>query len=46
MKDVEPIPTSLHGHVEIPKDETSVWEINFNFLSFGDIVASGSYGDL
>jgi hypothetical protein len=46
MKDVEHVLSSLHGHVEIPKDETSVWEINFNLLSFGDIVAYGSYGDL
>ncbi|KAJ3685762.1 hypothetical protein LUZ61_014926 [Rhynchospora tenuis] len=46
MKDEKQVLTSSHGHVIIPTDEQSVWEINFNLLRFGNKVASGSYGDL
>ncbi|XP_062234050.1 serine/threonine-protein kinase STY8-like isoform X2 [Phragmites australis] len=39
--------TNLQGnHVEIPKDNTDEWEINFEALIFQDKVASGTYGDL
>lgn len=34
------------NHVEIPKDNTDEWEINFKALAFQDKVASGTYGDL
>ncbi|KAG2614302.1 hypothetical protein PVAP13_4KG380503 [Panicum virgatum] len=34
------------SHVEIPKDNTDEWEINFKALAFQDKVASGTYGDL
>ncbi|CAN6162672.1 unnamed protein product [Urochloa humidicola] len=34
------------NHVEIPKDNTDEWEINFKALTFQDKVASGTYGDL
>jgi hypothetical protein len=34
------------NHVEIPKDNTDEWEINFKALTFEDKVASGTYGDL
>ncbi|CAN6206647.1 unnamed protein product, partial [Urochloa humidicola] len=40
-------PTDSQGnHVEIPKDNTDEWEINFKALAFHDKVASGTYGDL
>jgi len=44
LKDADQVPAS--PHVKIPTDETSVWEINYDLLSFGDIVASGSSGNL
>ena len=34
------------SHVDIPKDNTDEWEINFKALAFQDKVASGTYGDL
>ncbi|RLN12494.1 serine/threonine-protein kinase STY46 isoform X2 [Panicum miliaceum] len=34
------------SHVEIPKDNTDEWEINFKALAFQDKVASETYGDL
>ncbi|CAD6338256.1 unnamed protein product [Miscanthus lutarioriparius] len=34
------------NHVEIPKDNTDEWEINFKAVTFEDKVASGTYGDL
>ncbi|CAL5040804.1 unnamed protein product [Urochloa decumbens] len=37
---------SQGDHVEIPKDNTDEWEINFKALAFQDKVASGTYGDL
>ncbi|OEL29133.1 Serine/threonine-protein kinase STY17 [Dichanthelium oligosanthes] len=37
---------SQGNHVEIPKDNTDEWEINFKALAFQDKVASGTYGDL
>uniref|UniRef100_A0A1D1Z628 non-specific serine/threonine protein kinase n=1 Tax=Anthurium amnicola TaxID=1678845 RepID=A0A1D1Z628_9ARAE len=33
-------------YVQIPTDGTDVWEIDIRLLKFGNIVASGSYGDL
>uniref|UniRef100_A0A0A9HK43 non-specific serine/threonine protein kinase n=1 Tax=Arundo donax TaxID=35708 RepID=A0A0A9HK43_ARUDO len=37
---------SQGNHIEIPKDNTDEWEINFKALTFKDKVASGTYGDL
>ncbi|KAF0902158.1 hypothetical protein E2562_014408 [Oryza meyeriana var. granulata] len=34
------------NHVQIPKDNSDEWEINFNVLTFQEKVASGTYGDL
>ncbi|KAL5199961.1 hypothetical protein ABZP36_021164 [Zizania latifolia] len=34
------------NHVQIPKDNSDEWEINFGALTFQDKVASGTYGDL
>ncbi|XP_050259496.1 serine/threonine-protein kinase STY46-like isoform X3 [Quercus robur] len=33
-------------HLTIPNDGTDVWEIDPNHLTFGNKIASGSYGDL
>ncbi|KAK3131307.1 hypothetical protein QOZ80_6BG0504780 [Eleusine coracana subsp. coracana] len=33
-------------HIDVPKDNTDEWEINFKALKFEDKVASGTYGDL
>uniref|UniRef100_A0A2P2LPG3 non-specific serine/threonine protein kinase n=1 Tax=Rhizophora mucronata TaxID=61149 RepID=A0A2P2LPG3_RHIMU len=37
---------SVIDHIQIPSDETDVWEIDTNQLKIGNKVASGSYGDL
>ncbi|BAF20531.1 serine/threonine-protein kinase STY46 [Oryza sativa Japonica Group] len=34
------------NHVQIPKDNTDEWEINFDVLDIQEKVASGTYGDL
>uniref|UniRef100_A0A0E0E6I7 Protein kinase domain-containing protein n=1 Tax=Oryza meridionalis TaxID=40149 RepID=A0A0E0E6I7_9ORYZ len=34
------------NHVQIPKDNTDEWEINFDVLNIQEKVASGTYGDL
>uniref|UniRef100_A0A0D9WU95 Protein kinase domain-containing protein n=1 Tax=Leersia perrieri TaxID=77586 RepID=A0A0D9WU95_9ORYZ len=34
------------NHVQIPKDNTDEWEINFEALNIQEKVASGTYGDL
>ncbi|KAG8074570.1 hypothetical protein GUJ93_ZPchr0006g43104 [Zizania palustris] len=34
------------NHIQIPKDNSDEWEINFGVLTFQDKVASGTYGDL
>ncbi|XP_015694233.1 serine/threonine-protein kinase STY46 [Oryza brachyantha] len=37
---------SQANHVQIPKDDSDEWEINFSVLTFHEKVASGTYGDL
>ncbi|TVU07561.1 hypothetical protein EJB05_40922, partial [Eragrostis curvula] len=34
------------NHIDVPKDNSDEWEINFKALKFQDKVASGTYGDL
>lgn len=45
-KQCESNSNSEDKHIDIPKDNTDEWEINFKVLKFQDKVASGTYGDL
>jgi hypothetical protein len=45
-KQCESNSNSEDKHIDIPKDNTDEWEINFKALKFQDKVASGTYGDL